>query len=208
MRDAMRGTLTTLAVTGAAGGGVRPAAPLPGKGVIQLSEILNPGETARFRLAKQIGINHAIVSVNGALSKVHRSEYVATLTKIKHEMEASGLKMAGVESHPVPAEKIKLGLDGRDEEIENYKAAIDALAKIGVNMVCYNFMAGLGWYRTKVNVPETRRRLTSEFDVRTMSQGCPMGRGQPGAGLVNLEYFPERGDSGGRAGHINIAPSG
>ncbi|MBL0157891.1 MAG: mannonate dehydratase [Bryobacterales bacterium] len=190
-RDAMRGTLAALAATGAAVGGPRSSSPQPGKGVIQLAEILNPGETARFRLAKQIGINHAIVGVSGALSKVHRSEYVSTLTKIKHDMEASGLTMAGVESHPVPAEKIKLGLAGRDEEIENYKAAIDALAKIGVNMVCYNFMAGLGWYRTKVNVPERGGALTSEFDNKdAMSRGLTeWGEVSQEKVWSNLEYF-------------------
>jgi len=190
-RDAMRSTMAALAATGAATGAGRSVTPSPGKGVIQLAEILNPGETARFRLSKQIGINHSIVSVNGTLAKVHRSEYLSALTKIKHEMEANGLKMAGVESHPVPAEKIKLGLAGRDEEIENYKAAIDALAKIGVNMVCYNFMAGLGWYRTKVNVQERGGALTSEFSNKdALSQGLTeWGEVSQEKVWSNLEYF-------------------
>jgi mannonate dehydratase len=138
--------------------------PILGTGGIKLALMLSPGQTSRQRLAKQIGCNHAIVGVAGALSKVRREQYVETLQKIKDEFGAAGLTIAGVESHPVPAEKIKLGVDGRDEEIENYKAAIHALAKVGIRMVCYNFMAGLGWYRTKVDVPERGGALTSEFD--------------------------------------------
>jgi mannonate dehydratase len=104
---------------------------------------------------------------------------------------AAAATVAGVESHPVPAEKIKLGLPGRDEEIENYIAAIRALANVGITMVCYNFMAGLGWYRTRVDVPERGGALTSEFDQRAAT-----GQGLTKWGEVseekiwsNLEYF-------------------
>ena len=39
-------------------------------------------------------------------------------------------------------------------------------------MVCYNFMAGLGWYRTKVDVPERGGALVSEFNLtRCRRQG-------------------------------------
>lgn len=137
----------------------RPAGP-----GIKFTEIFSPGQTDRFRLARQMGINNAIAGVGGALGNVRREDYLATLTRIRSEFEEAGLKIAGVESHPVPAEKIKLGLPGRDEEIENYKAAIEGLSRIGVRMICYNFMAGLGWYRTKVNVPERGGALVSEFN--------------------------------------------
>ncbi len=84
--------------------------------------------------------------------------------KLPAEFKEAGLTISGVESHPVPAEKIKLGVDGRDEEIENYIAAIRALAEVGIDMVCYNWMAGLGWYRTRSDVPTRGGALSSEFD--------------------------------------------
>ena len=102
---------------------------------------------------------------------MRREQYVDTLAKNQGDFNAAGLTIAGVESHPVPAEKIKLGLPGRDEEIENYCAAIKALGNVGIPMVCYNFMAGLGWYRTRVDVPARGGALTSEFD----NQGRPAG---------------------------------
>ena len=75
---------------------------------IQLAELFQLGEDHKIRLAAQVGITHAIVGVNPALAKVSRTEYVAVLRKIRAAFEAAGLVFAGVESHPVPAEKINL----------------------------------------------------------------------------------------------------
>jgi mannonate dehydratase len=153
--------------------------------------VLGPGQTDKFRLARQIGINHAIVNVAPVLGRTRREQYFETLSKLKAEYQAAGLTIAGVESHPVPAEKIKLGLPGRDEEIENYHAAIEALGKVGIPMVCYNFMAGLGWYRTKVDVPERGGALTSEFDYSEAEKLGLTRWGKVSEEKVwdNLEYF-------------------
>jgi mannonate dehydratase len=144
--------------------------PPEGKPGLRLAMMLGPGQNARIRLAKQIGVNHAIVGVAGALARVRREEYVETLSRIKCDFGAAGLTIAGVESHPVPAEKIKLGVEGRDEEIENYKAAIHALARVGIPMVCYNFMAGLGWYRTRMDGVGRGDALVTEFDNAVAKQ--------------------------------------
>jgi mannonate dehydratase len=131
---------------------------------IQLAELFSPDEEHKIRLASQIGITHAIVSVTGALSAAPRDRYVQVLSGIRKQFESAGLVFAGVESHPVPAAKATLGLPGRDEEIENYIAAIRALSEVGVHMVCYNWMAGIGWYRTRTDLPGRGGALLTEFD--------------------------------------------
>lgn len=158
---------------------------------MKLAELFRPGQDQRLRLARQSGIQHAIVGVSGALSEVPRHEYVDTLAKIKADFNAAGFVIAGVESHPVPAEKIKLGLPGRDEEIENYQAAIDALARVGIPMVCYNWMAGLGWYRTRVDVPERGGAIVSEFDNEVATRQGPTQWGDVSEEQIwaNVEYF-------------------
>jgi mannonate dehydratase len=173
-RNYIQGTLAALTATGAPGSSeaaassstpLRKPADRDRRG-IQLAELFALDEDHKIRLASQIGITHAIVGVLPALSGVTPDRYLETLRKIKTDFQAAGMAFAGVESHPVPAEKIKLGLPGRDEEIENYIAAIQALAQIGVPMVCYNWMAGLGWYRTRTDVPSRGGALISEFDNR------------------------------------------
>ncbi len=165
----------------------------PGRkgGVIQLCELFVPGEDRKIKLARQTGVNYAIVNLLSTLSKVPRDRYLDVIQKITADFDAAGLKIIGVESHPVPAEKIKLGLPGRDEEIENYRAVIEALARAGIPMLCYNFMAGIGWYRTRADAPGRGGALTSEFDNEAaLKQGLTeWGEISEEKIWANLEYF-------------------
>jgi mannonate dehydratase len=187
-RGYIQGTLAALTAAKAQGPRRKPVPAKPG---IQLALMLAPGDHSRFRLARQMGVTHAIAGVGGELAKVPRAEYVKTLAQINADFQSSGLTVAGVESHPVPAEKIKLGLPGRDEEIENYQAAIRALAEVGIPMVCYNFMAGLGWYRTNTAVAERGGALSSEFDSSAAEKLGPTEWGAISEAKIweNLEYF-------------------
>jgi len=165
-RHCIQGTLAAVAGTAA-----RPAAAatparvrVQGKG-IKLAMALGLNDPQRLVLARQVGLNYVVAGVSGQLGKVPRDRYRETLAGIKQSYADAGLSIAAVESHPVAAEKIKLGLPGRDEEIENYIAVIRALGQIGVPVLCYNFMAGIGWYRTRVDLPERGGALSSEFDA-------------------------------------------
>jgi mannonate dehydratase len=161
---------------------------------MKLALMLRPENQESWVLARQIGVNHAIVPLSKELEKVTRDKYLDTLTKIKAAYEATGLTIAGVESHPVAAEKIKLGLPGRDEEIANYCAVIEALGQLGIPMCCYNFMAGIGWYRTKVDIPERGGALASEFDNRFAEEQGLTEWGKISEEKIwdNLTYFLKR----------------
>lgn len=163
----------------------------PAKPGIQLAHIMAPHQPESWRVWKQIGVTHAITGVAGILGRIERSRYAEALAKVKAEFNAEGIEVAGVESHPVPAEKIKLGAPGRDEEIENYIAAIQALAQAGIPMVCYNWMAGLGWYRTNTKALERGGALTSEFSLEAAeAQGLtPWGKISEEKIWDNLVYF-------------------
>lgn len=186
-RNYLQSSLAGLAAASSA----RPASREPRAGAIQLTEVFGPGQHSRMRLAVQTGLKYAIATVTGRLSQVPRSQYLDTLAAIKREFESHGLKIAGVESDPVPTGKIKLGLPGRDEEIENYIAAIEALGKVGIPLICWNFMAGLGWYRTNFEVKERGGALTSEFRYEdAQKQGLTQWGEVPEERLWdNITYF-------------------
>jgi mannonate dehydratase len=158
---------------------------------MQLAELFTPDEEHKIRLARQIGITHGIVTVSRVLGPVPRGQYLDELAKVRKQLAAAGLVFAGVESHPVPAEKAKLGIEGRDEEIENYIAAIRALAELDVRLVCYNWMAGIGWFRTRTDLPGRGGALISEFDLADAEKLGPTEWGTVSEEKIwsNLEYF-------------------
>ena len=69
------------------------------------------------------------------------------ILEVKKQADKYGLNIDVVESVNVH-EDIKLGLPSRDMYIENYKKTIENLAKVGVKVICYNFMPVFDWTRT------------------------------------------------------------
>jgi mannonate dehydratase len=153
-------------VSAAGVAGALPAAAVPFKPAkvgFKLCELWNNPTGSEITIAKQIGVTHVITS--GGLGRVRKEEYLAAAQKHKESWDAVGMTIAGVEGHPTPFDNLKAGTDQADAEIEMAKWAIEALSKVGINMICYNFMAGLGWTRTNTRLPERGGALTSEFDA-------------------------------------------
>jgi mannonate dehydratase len=69
------------------------------------------------------------------------------LAALKAQIEAAGLTLDVIESIPV-AEAIKLGLPERDALIEAYCESIRNMGRVGIRVLCYNFMPVLDWMRT------------------------------------------------------------
>ena len=68
---------------------------------------------------------------------------------MKEEVEAAGLKVAGIESVNVH-DAIKTGAPDRDMYIDNYIKCLENLGKEDIHMVCYNFMPVFDWTRTEL----------------------------------------------------------
>ncbi|CAA7602616.1 Mannonate dehydratase [Acididesulfobacillus acetoxydans] len=69
------------------------------------------------------------------------------ILEVKKTADSYGFNIDVVESVNVH-EDIKLGLSTRDVYIESYKKTIAKLAKVGVKVICYNFMPVFDWMRT------------------------------------------------------------
>ena len=68
---------------------------------------------------------------------------------LKEEIEASGLRLSGIESVNVH-DSIKAGLADRDFYIDNYIKTLVNLGQEDIHLVCYNFMPVFDWTRTEL----------------------------------------------------------
>ncbi|KAA5806410.1 mannonate dehydratase [Thermoanaerobacterium thermosaccharolyticum] len=93
-----------------------------------------------------------VSGIVGALYDVPVGEVwpIEKILDLKKKVESYGLELEVIESVNVH-EDIKLGLPTRDRYIENYKETIKNLGKLGIKVVCYNFMPVFDWIRTNLN---------------------------------------------------------
>lgn len=93
---------------------------------------------------------------------------IEEILKRKEMIEAEGLTWSVVESVPVH-ENIKKSKDNYKQLIENYKQTIRNLGKVGIDIVCYNFMPVLDWSRTDLKVVYKDGSITTKFDANVFA---------------------------------------
>ena len=105
-----------------------------------------------------------MTGVVGALFDVPVGEVwpMEKIIEMKNEVVEHGLKLEVIESVNIH-EDIKLGLPTRDQYIENYKETIRRLAKIGIKVICYNFMPVFDWMKTEMAYPLEDGSTTMAF---------------------------------------------
>ncbi len=117
------------------------------------------------------------------------------IKQLKNTVNAYDLSFEVIESVNIH-EDIKLGLSTRDEYIENYKETIKNLSKVGVKVICYNFMPIFDWIRTELNMPLDDGSETMFYAHRQLQKITPekliedMLSGSQGFSLPGWE--PER----------------
>ncbi len=97
-----------------------------------------------LRFAAQIGATGLQMN-NPSLPGEARWEE-ADVRALVERTEAAGLKFEAIENVPTHFyHKAMMGLDGRDEQIENYQHTIRAVARAGVPILGYHFMPNSVW---------------------------------------------------------------
>jgi mannonate dehydratase len=101
--------------------------------------------------------------------------------------------LIGLEGDQMDMMRIKLGLPGRDDDIEKYKQMLVNMGKLGINLLCYNFMA-TGWFRTSKSVMERGGALVTGYNHKD-GQKLPLTQyGKVSADKIreNYRYFIEQ----------------
>lgn len=123
---------------------------------MKLVEFVPPVPHPLWKLCLQMGIGEVIVKVNPSLTGLVDPWRYGTLKAITGRLESAGLRVAGLEGDPFDMSPIKqFGEEGftpgmRDCAIGRYRELLDSMGRLGIPLLCYNFMAGPGWSRTGV----------------------------------------------------------
>ena len=129
--------------------------------MIQIAEVLPPQPNSLWRLVQQVGVNHAV----GRLPTEELSTpwEIGPMRAMKEGFDTAGLTLAVIESSP-PMTKARLGLPGRDEEIEWFCTMVRSMGELGIPVVCYNWMAVIGWTRSYSDRPGRGGALVTGYD--------------------------------------------
>lgn len=115
---------------------------------------------------------------------------IEALTAVKKAYADRGMNWRVLEGTP-PLDKAKLGLAGKDEEIENFITLMRNMASINVNIVCYNWMPVINWARTDMERKGRGDALVTAFDYNAIKDLPLTEHGEVSHETMwkNLEYF-------------------
>jgi len=116
----------------------------------------------RVQACLQMGVTHVVSSPS--LRNIEADQYAAAMKKHKDEWAEAGFEIPVYETMtPVPAGNIRRNNPGpeRDKELRNWIAAVEAMGKVGIPVLCYNF--GQGGTRTDW-IPQRGGAISSHHD--------------------------------------------
>lgn len=153
---------------------------------MRLATVLTPLSDENLTLAAQCGVEDVVTRYPGP--------ELGDLLKVKKRIDSFGMKLPVIEGY-LPIEQIKVGQDdGR--ELAALKQLIRNMNEAEVPILCYNFMAGTDWVRTKLDLPERGGAKVTGFRLSDVNQALLLTHDasealptQPGVGISEAELW-------------------
>ncbi len=130
-----------------------------------LTDYFRSNKDITWDLAKQSGVNHGVIRLPETADfdltdKTHWQTVYDNFTNY-------GIKPLIIE--PMPNEvhdHIKAGDEKRDESIEKVIKMFPIMRDFGIDMICFNWMAHIGWLRTRSDIEERGGAKVTGFDIK------------------------------------------
>jgi mannonate dehydratase len=116
---------------------------------MRITMLLPPHPDRRWALTRQMGVTQAITKCAPELTGDAPPWQPGVLARAHARFAAAGMTLIGLEGDQFDLSRIKLGLPGAAEDIERYCAMVAEAGRLGIGLICQNFMAGTGWFRTE-----------------------------------------------------------
>ena len=141
---------------------------------MELGLMLPARQNIQWTLAAQLGVKHIVTKAAPELTGLPDPSDYEALKTVRDRFQEAGFTLYALEGDEFDMSRIKLGLPGRDEDIERYQKMLRNMGRLGLRLLCYNFMAGVGWFRSRNDLLERGGALTSGFDVRDIDNNVPL----------------------------------
>ena len=129
-----------------------------------LTDYFRYPKDATWDIAKQSGVEHGVIRLpeTGDFDLTDKSHWQT----VYDDFMDYGLKPVIIE--PMPNElhdHIKAGDEKRDECIEKAIKMFPIMDALDIRCICFNFMAHIGWFRTKNDIEERGGARVTGFDI-------------------------------------------
>ncbi len=143
-----------------------------------LADFLPAKPDRSWDLARQMGVKHAICKCAPELTGLSAPDDRDSLCAIQRRFAEAGLRLYGLEGDQFDMRRIKLGQPGCDEDLERYRRMLANMGELGIPLLCYNFMAVIGWYRTDLAVALRGGALGSGFSAAAAARQPLVAEGE------------------------------
>jgi mannonate dehydratase len=148
---------------------------------------MNPTEE-NLTFAKQLGVTDIITGANSAPGKKFWD--YQPLLRLRTRIETAGLRLAAIENLPLcHYDKIKLGKQGRDDQIRNWGKTLENMGAAGIPILGYYWF--INYWRTNVSTLNRGGARTTSFNYEQV-KNAPLSK----HGIIsdeqmwdNYEYF-------------------
>lgn len=144
-----------------------------------------------LRYLAQMGATAVVTSLPG-----HKAGEVWPFEEMlaqRQRVENYGLQLMVYEGIPV-TDRIKLGQEGREQDLDNFCQSLANMGRAGIPILCYNWMVHYNWIRTSFHTPARGGAVVTSYRHADFERGGPTGLGQVPEELLwdTLEYFLKR----------------